>query len=95
MDYVYWPCPVNGCTNKTTNYWYHDYCGGKLLFRYSDIYVMCSECDEEAILFVWKWSCGRHAFKRPSQQSCIFALAIMGQAYGNESQIRQAIMKLL
>ena len=95
MDYVYCPCPVMNCTNKNANYWYHRSCGSRTKIRYADIYIICSGCDRGAILFDWKWSCGEHGYKKASKQGCLYALAILGQQYGNEDQIRLATSKLL
>ena len=95
MDYVYCPCPVLNCKNKAVSYWYRNRCGQKTKIRYSDINVICSGCNHSGILFDWKWSCGEHGYLPASKQGCIFALAILGQQYGNEDQIRQATMKLL
>jgi hypothetical protein len=65
------------------------------MLRYSDIQVICSGCNKSAILFDWKWSCGEHGFKHASRQGMLFALAIIGQHYGNDDQIKMATAQLL
>ena len=95
MDFLYCPCPAAGCENKKINYWRHEGCGSKTMIRYNDIYIICSGCYKNAIMFDWRFSCSEHGFKSASKQGCLYALSILGLHKGNEDQIREATLKLL
>lgn len=97
MDYLYCPCPAEGCCgDKTPSYWYHgNGCGSKTMIRYNDIFIICSSCQAKGILFDWRFKCSAHDYKPASKQGVLYALSILGQHYGNEDQIHQATIALL
>lgn len=83
MDYLYCPCPTQGCLNKKVNFWYHSDCGSRTMIRYSDIFIVCSGCKVSSIMFGWQFSCEAHGFRDSSMQGWLYALSILGSHQGN------------
>lgn len=97
MDFLYCPCPAADCTNsdKSPRFWPHYCCGGNTMLRYDDIYIICSRCNDSAIMFDWQFKCANHNFRKSSTQGWLYALSILGQHKGNPSQIHKAVQQLL
>ena len=72
---LYLPCTVMGCKDKSSKYWYHDSCGGRVELR-EDAYIYCPRCYENSIIFGWNFSCSGHGnvYQPASRQGVLNAL---------------------
>jgi len=46
-------------------------------------------------MFSWLFRCEAHGFEATSRQKMIYALSVLGQHYGNEDRIREAMITMI